>query len=240
MTYYKVLRENRVGIYSHTLWSMPVKQKDGSWEPAEWMPKIEQLWYGFKGYHLCTLPQLPKWNHGPLLCVAEGRGNHKNYGEEDKIVKNGICWQEVRLLRIVENWNARTRRLFVCDCVERALGDTAGYAPARQALEMSRRYARGFITQEEWDNTKKETIKIGRLINFGKKDSDKVNNDAVFASCWDARDFAVDELTYAYLGNGGCAEYDGECWLNGWYNERLDEHWWRVERLRQYLDGELS
>ena len=146
---FKVLNEDGTPYWGgNGRWPLPTKNEDGTWTPGEWMPAIQgKLEPCRNGYHGCEDVQVLQWL-GPALFELEIRGERLDAG--DKCVV-----REARLLRRFENWNARTIRLFACDCAERALPLFEREYPnddrPRKAIATARRYAEGKATNEDLD-----------------------------------------------------------------------------------------
>jgi hypothetical protein len=150
MTLYKVLDGNGCSCNGGTLqWSLPERNKDGSWTPGEWMPEIEgPLVECENGYHLATMEQLPQWLNERIF-VAEVDGELIEASDGDKWVA-----RKVRLVAETA-WNERTARLFAADCAEHVLYLYERDYPAdkrpRMAIATARKYANGEATLEELD-----------------------------------------------------------------------------------------
>lgn len=144
-TYYKALCEGGISPHQSVQWALPTKQND-DWTPGEWMPEIEgELVECENGYHVCEAEQLLPWLDAEIYEV-EVRGETLNC--DDK----AVC-QQARLIRRFEAWNARTARLFACDCAERVLHLYEDKHPddsrPRDAIAVARRFAVGNATRDE-------------------------------------------------------------------------------------------
>jgi len=109
------------------------------------MPEITGIVPFDRGYHVCTLEQLPEWLHSELYeCECDGEHAYHDYKH---------VFGRARLTRRLSAWNERTARLYACDCAEHVLplyeaampGDTR----PRRAIEVARLYADGKATSEE-------------------------------------------------------------------------------------------
>jgi len=141
MTFYKVLAADGSACHGGSgKWHLPKGKR-----PGKWMPVIEDIVPCERGYHLVTLAQLPEWL-GAVIWIAEGRGEHLE--QSDKHV-----FSQARLIGKVDSWDARTARLFACDCAERVLSVYEKEYPddtrPRHAIEVARRFAHGNATDEE-------------------------------------------------------------------------------------------
>ena len=164
---YKVTNEDGSCRQGVGTWSLPTKNADGSWEPGDWWEVTGPLVPCENGLHLCNGEEQLLERLGPLICEAEYDGERLDAA--DKVVV-----RRARLTRIVETWDARTARLFACDCAERVLPLFERVRPndnrPRQAIETARRFANGKATMHE-------------LSAAGA---------AARAAAWDARDAAWD------------------------------------------------
>lgn len=134
---YKVLNEDGTPCWGGSgRWLLPAGGK-----PGRWMPRIDGLVPYERGYHVCTLDQLPIW-FGPTIYVVEVRGERIDL--DDKSVVSSA-----RLLRRIDGWNERTARLFAVDCAERGISFYETLFPddkrPRSAITAARAYARGEI-----------------------------------------------------------------------------------------------
>lgn len=124
-------------------WNLP---HDG--QPGEWREAKGKLVPCENGLHLVRGSQLLRWlpNQESRLWLAETDGPVIDHG--DKFVA-----RKVRLVREIDTYNARTLRLFACDCAERALAAWIKSAPddARpaEAIAVARRFANGEATSDE-------------------------------------------------------------------------------------------
>jgi hypothetical protein len=145
-TYYKCLAAGgKPANGGAGVWSLPVKNKDGTWQAGDWMPHIEDIELCRRGYHACEWKDVLRWGSAELYIVELGG---KVIIGDDKVVA-----QTARLLSRVEAWNDRTLRLFACDCAERVLPTFECKYPddkrPRLAIETARRYANGAATLDE-------------------------------------------------------------------------------------------
>jgi hypothetical protein len=125
---------------------LPKKNKDGTWKPGKWMPKIKgKLKPCYNGYHFCRFGHLLPWL-GSTLYEIEVRGCIA--------YKDAKCLcDQARLLRRVETWDEHTARLFACDCAEHVLHIFEEMYPEdkrpREAIAVARRFAVGEATRDE-------------------------------------------------------------------------------------------
>ena len=93
-TLFKVLGDNGACYHGgRGRWHLPANG-----QPGRWMPSIRgKLEACERGYHLCTLAQLPAWL-GPTIWIAEYDGERLD--QSDKIVV-----RRARLAERVEPWN---------------------------------------------------------------------------------------------------------------------------------------
>jgi len=147
---YKILNKNGHSSNGGDIsWSLPQKQRDGSWKPGKWMLPIEcELIACENGYHLCRGKDLLEWLNESIF-EAEFRGDFVE--DENKIVV-----REARLLRKCENWNEKSARLFACWCVRntptadgRTTWDFLMDSRSRKAVEVAQQYAAGNATEKE-------------------------------------------------------------------------------------------
>jgi hypothetical protein len=151
MKYYKILRDGRSCNGGDTEWSLPKKQKDGSWKPGKWMPPIVGNPLSCKnGYHLCRESDVLGWLNDEIY-EAEYYG--EIIEEDDKVTV-----QEARLLRKFENWNESTAILFACWCVRNTplrgggtVWDLLTDSRSKKVVEVAEKYAIGDATEEEID-----------------------------------------------------------------------------------------
>ena len=153
-------------------WSLPEKQKDGSWEPGKWMPIIRgELIACENGYHLCREKDLLSWLNESIY-EAEYKG--KLIESDNKVVV-----RQARLVRKCENWNARTTRLFACWCVRntpladgRTVWDLLTDDRSKNAVKTAEDFANEKVTKEELDAAWDAAWAAAR--------------DAAWAAAWDA------------------------------------------------------
>lgn len=144
-TYYKVLDGTGRSVHGGDMqWPLP---HDG--KPGAWTPKITDLIPCKRGYHVCTLDQLPRWLTTIGLWECEIQGEIINH--DDKTVV-----ESARLIRRVNQWNPRTVRLLTALWVEYLLSQ-GHYDWATQKerdeltrlVDVTRRYADGGSSSEE-------------------------------------------------------------------------------------------
>ena len=202
VTLYKFLNAEQRGPFSNAAYSLP---NDG--EPGEWMgPVGGELALCVNGYHYCQEGTLLEWLQAELYEV-EIRGE-RLYDEET----GKGCAREMRFLHRVEAWNARTQRLFACDCAEHVLHLYERNYPdddrPRKAIEVARRYAEGEATRAELDAAW----------------------DAAGAAAWDAAGDAAGAAAWA-------AAWDA-AWDAAGAAAGAAEREWQRGRLMEYLAGE--
>ena len=111
--------------------------------PGDWTkPLTAPLVMCERGYHVLRDDAVLSWL-GPRIFETE-------YTGESIEAWGKICAHSVRLLREFGNWNARTSRLFACDCAERALAQAgANDERSKIAIQVARRFAQRQATIEE-------------------------------------------------------------------------------------------
>ena len=218
---FKTLNEDGIVCHHNEQfeWPLPIKNKDGTWIPGDWVPPITgPLVACINGYHLCTLEQLLDWLN-PAIFVAEYRGDRLD-------VANKVVVREARLLRQVETWNKQTTRLLLCDWAEHVLhffeDECPGDSRPRRAIEIGRRFANGKATQEELIPAKNAARVAART--FGE--------DAIGFAAWDAGSAACVSPIHAAIWTiaSRAAAIDAE--NRAWTIERQ----WRAARLQHYLE----
>lgn len=237
MTTYKVL--NLDGTPCHGgqggAWSLPTKRADGSWEPGEWREVTGELVLCENGLHGCDGErQLVQWL-GPLVCEME-------YDGEVVLGEDKVLGRRARLTRIVETWNERTARLFVCDCAERVLPiferELVDDSRPRVAIETARRYANGEATREELAASWDAAMDAARSAMAAA-------SAAAMTAAWDAAMAAARSVSYA----AWVAARDARDALVAAWDARAArdarDAWdaecdWQTERLRQYLNAEVT
>lgn len=178
---YKVLdAEGRSCNGGCAQWSLPTCNEDGAWTPGDWMLPIEgKLAPCECGYHGARDAQVLEWL-GPRLFEMEYRG--EMMAEDDKVV----C-REVRLLRELGGWNARTARLFALWCVREALrivdleNDTA-----HSICDVVERFVNGRATSEDMSTawiTAKQVIPRVNTSEWCSRDDIIGYSQAKMAQC---------------------------------------------------------
>jgi len=182
---YKVLDKRGYSCYGGIgQWFLPEKQKDGTWKPGRWMPKIKgKLVPCQNGYHLCRENNILDWL-GESIFEAEYKGEILE--RSDKVVV-----REARLLRKYENWNEKTARLFACWCVRNTPLGNGGTIwnlltdeRSKNAVKIAEEFANGKVTRGElevaeeaaWDAVRDIIISITRVapwdaIGVSKRDA---------------------------------------------------------------------
>jgi len=118
----------------------------GKWKPGVWMPELDlPLVPCSHGYHLCRKKDLISWLDVEIW-IAEGRG-------ERVVCDDKVVFQQVRIIKKLDNWNEQTARLFACDCAEHVLKYYEKEYPndyrVRGCIDVARRYALGKATKKE-------------------------------------------------------------------------------------------
>jgi len=132
--YYKVLGSDR----------MPFHGGRGQWpEPGEWLSVSGPLVPCQHGLHVCTRDQLVRWL-GPQIWRVEVDGDVLDAG--DKCVVH-----RARLISRFNAWNARTQRLFACDCAEAVVHLCGADPRPAEAIRVARLYAHGMASGKELD-----------------------------------------------------------------------------------------
>ena len=114
--------------------------------PGKWMPEIKgDLEPCRNGYHLCREGDLLQWL-GTTIYEVEHKGEIVE--SDDKVVV-----RKARLICKMDNWSARTARLFACDCAWRALKFFEKEYPedkrARNAIKTAKKFANREATTKE-------------------------------------------------------------------------------------------
>lgn len=178
MKYYKILNSGKSCYGGNADWSLPIKNKDGTWTPGEWMPEIiGELVPCKNGYHLCRLQDLIHWLNKEIY---EAEFANEVIEDEDKIVV-----RQCRLLRKVESWNDKTARLFACWCV-RQIWHLLKDERSKNAIEVAEKFANGKATQEELEAAAKAATKA---VEDSTLDEIK--------AAWIARDIANEDVFWA-------------------------------------------
>lgn len=139
-TIYKVLAEDGTACHGGSgKWFLPKGER-----PGKWMPVIKNIVPCHRGYHLCEgETDLVAWL-GPVIWIAEYRGEQVR--DEDKIVVG-----EARLVSHCGNWNERTAQLFAADCAEDVLHlyerDYPNDDRPRRAIQAARDFAEGRVSE---------------------------------------------------------------------------------------------
>ena len=121
----------------------------GIWQkPGTWLEVTGDLIPCENGIHLCREKNLIEWL-GPVIWLAE-------YDPTEIIECNGkIVVRRARLVKQFKTWNAKTARLFACDCAERVLPIFEKQYPndfrPRNAILASRKFANGKISKNSMD-----------------------------------------------------------------------------------------
>lgn len=237
--YYKVLdKENRSchGGNPDLPWRLPIQNRDGSWTPGNWMPKVQgDLELCENGYHLTDAQHLPEWLNANIYEAEPSK--------EIIVGDNNVVCRSVRLLKKT-SWDDHLARLFACDCAERLLPlyerDCPDDSRPRRALEVARLYLDGKVDKRELiaarDNMGTETTNIEISLYPGTRSiadtiARMVVRVAVSNSPWfvsedammAAKTILAKDAKYSAMGITF-----GEAW-------RLEDDW-QVQRLLHYLE----
>ena len=207
MVYYKYLNADRKSPLQD--WQWP---RVGTWtKPIDGVAACE------RGYHACrTAPHfdLLEWS-GEHLYEIELRG--------DIIVADTkVVAPQARLVRQVKTWNARTQRLFTCDCAARVLK----------------------IYERDYPNDKRprEAIRVAQAFANGKASTEELV--AARAAAWDAaRDAArVASRVAAWVAARAAARDAARvaAWDDAWDDAWVAEKKWQLQRMTKYIEGEIA
>ena len=207
---YKTTTADHKGPYSGFDFS-PYLPRNG--KPGKWLPKVEALEMCERGYHFCEIGDLLDWLDAEIYEV-ETRG--ETLEGDDKCAA-----QQIRLVRKCENWNERTARLFACNCAEHVQGFWRKRCPddnrPQAAIDTARKFANGEATAEE--------------MAAAWAAAWAAAGDAARAAAWAAaRDTVWDTVWAAARAAAWAAARD---------TARAAEEQWQLERLMQYLNGEV-
>ena len=163
------------------------------------------------GLHLLLLEYILEWEC-PQLWQVEPIG--RTIVANDKIVARSFRW-----VAPIETWNARTQRLFACDCGERAL--THLVTPDQRSIEAistARLFANGKASRKELAAAGDAALAAA--------------GDAALAAAWAAaRDAALAAARAAARAAALAAARAAA---------RAAERQWQVKRLAEYLNGEMA
>ena len=206
MKYYKCLGKNGVAANGGSgQWNLP---QNGN--PAEWMPKIEEIIPCRSGYHLCRAEDLIVWLNEEIY-EAEGKGEFIHH-EKSKDV-----FGEARLIRKIEVWNERTTRLFAADCAEHVLRFFESKYPndlrPRKSIEAARDFANGKI----------DAAARAAAGDAARAAARAAAGDAARAAAWAAAGAAA-----------GDAAWDA-AWAAAWAAAGAAEKKWQTEKLCEIL-----
>ena len=217
MKYYKVLKNDGSCVNGGSgKWYLPKKQKDGTWKPGKWMPKIDgRLEPCENGYHICRPSDLIHWLDEAIFEVEY---DGEIVEDDEKCVV-----RKARLLRRVETWNEKSARMFAADCAERVLHIYEKKHPddgrPRKAIQAARDYANGKITKNE--------------LAAARDAARDAAWYAARAAAWDAPwDAPLDAAWDAAWGAARAAARAA-----AWAAVRDAERKWQTERLFEYLEA---
>ena len=188
MKYYKVLKaDGNCCNGGQGKWFLPTKQKDGTWKPGKWMPKVKgKLELCMNGYHICRPQYLINWLNEAIFEV-EYKGIIIN--DDNKCVV-----REARLLRRIETWNEKSARLFAADCAEKVLPIYEKEYPnedaPRKAIQAARDYANGKINKKQLAAAKVVAWDAARAA------AGDVAWDAARAAAWNAARAAAGDVAW--------------------------------------------
>ena len=212
--YFKLLgRDGKSCNGGNFQYDLPKRRKDGTWKPGEWTPKIEVIEPCKSGWHGCELKDALTWaNHSMYL--LEYKGELIDHG--DKFV-----FQQIRLIRSVEEWNPKNLRLFAADCAERVIAIYEKEYPEDQrprlAIQAAQKFAHGEITQEE--------------LNAA--------GDAAWDAAWDAAGDAAGDAAWDAAGAAARTAAGAAAWDAAWDAAGdaagAAEQEWQISRLKFYL-----
>jgi len=206
--YYKILGEGRRACHGGSgVWKRP-----GSWMPRLDGPLVPCHW----GYHVAKRGDVVVWLDDTIHEV-EVRGQRIR------------CWdktvvRQARLLHRLKRWNARTARLFACDCAERMIPHVRSASSDKElcieAIAVARRFARGKATADELAQAR------GRAWIVNLRDCYMRPFSESAAWCADVNPFeAASRVVVRARAINTSA--------SGAHRERL----WQTRRLFEYLDG---
>ena len=186
---------------------------NGVWpKPGTWMEVKGDLTPCENGLHLCRKKDLIEWL-GPVIWLAEY--------DSAEIVDGGnkFVVRRARLVKRFKTWNAKTARLFACDCAERVLPiyekKHFDDKRPRKAILAARKYANGKINKRELAAARAAAGDAARDAAW----------DAAWAAAWAAtRDAAGDAAWAVARAAAGDAARDVE-------------RAWQTKRLMQILEG---
>jgi hypothetical protein len=148
----------------------------------------------------------PCWEEEDVEAYFAGR----EYIDLETTLRDDSLLHSDRIWLAVELMDDRARRLFACDCAERAIKYVPeGEERPRQAVEVARRYANGEATSDELKAAMAVAWAAVRYSSRG----------AARAAAWAA---AVAAVAAAWGG-----------WASAWYAECE----WQIERAIEYLEG---
>ena len=230
MKYYKYLSLDRTS---------PLQ--DWQWPPVgKWTEPVMNIEVCKSGYHICRPAphfDLLEWS-GETLYEVEWRGN--SIASNHKLVVT-----QARLLKGVETWTPRTRRLFACDCLEHQLvfweKEFPGDTRIADIIDVARRFANGKASQQE--------LNVARnTANAAWKTANAMRNTAYVVWCaeWYAAD-AVRNTAYDVwktadavrnIAYAACNTADAACNTADAVRSSVNtERKWQLSRLMQYINS---
>jgi hypothetical protein len=230
MKRYKVLGKGGIACNGGSgKWNLPQNGK-----PGKWMPKIEKVIPCESGYHLCREEDLILWLNEEIY-EAEGRGEFIRHDN------NKDVFGEARLIRKLEGWNKKSKRLFAADCAERVLPIFEKEYPTdsrpRKAIEASRKFANRKITMKNMTiagdaaGAAGDAAWAARNAAWGAGDAAGAARDAAWAArnaAWGAGDAAGAARDAARDAAGAARNARNAAWDA----EKIGQ----MDRLFHYLD----
>jgi len=229
MRYFKFLTDKMTG--GHT---------DFVWPIDEWVAVSGELKFCENGFHiLAEKHYLPEWTQSQLFEVEL---DHKAgiLKSDDK-----WCCRKVRLVKKIDTWNEKTKRLFVADCAAHVLSRFEKLYPTdrrpRQAIEAARLFAAGKITSEQ--------LKAAADAAYRAADEVAVSLTNANAHHVAASSAAKAAWAAAYDPSGDASEAISQVvqatrdaiWLIGqpvWASPNVDfEQRWQTRLFLNYVDG---
>jgi len=228
-TLYKVTGPDGTAWHGGTgKWPLPQGE-----QPGDWVEVDGDLVPCKNGLHLCNDQTLIDWL-GPVIWRPE-------YDGERLDTDNKIVVRRARLLFRVEAWNARTARLFACDCADQALavlGADRVDQYSVEAIRVARLFAVGQATREELAAARDAARAAAR--DAARASARDAARDAAWAAAWAAaRAAAWDAAWAAARAAAGDATWDAARDA-AWDTAGDAAREWQTKRLLQYLNGEVN
>jgi len=159
MKYYKLLTEDNFGPHSNFDYTPYLPIGD---QPGEWLPEIEgELEWCKRGYHACTREKIVYWLDANMYEVE--------YRTDPELYDDKVNGRQIRFVRRVDAWNARTARLFAVWCAREALKLVDNPDPRSiVACDVAERYANGNATDEELAATRESAREAAMNAGYAK------------------------------------------------------------------------